>query len=1281
MTLLIPVSSPLPVSTPEQPTESVQDSTMQFTSVVQTDQLTDSTQHQDANGLDQCEVDLSVQTAANLLLAIGQDGAEQPKEEQQMSGQSLSADQSETMEVGHSENDVAVDEGGTEQSASLQIVADQMMAADNTETDLSVEAFHAVKGLAEDGTGQLVSGDPSEYIQSMAVDQNVNKELVSENQGETNQVMEVDKSETDQSVATNQSEAYVPETSEHTVAHTVETIQSVVELQDESKTAQLVSEAQIESGQLVDVDGSAKDEDTTHVAHQGGTDKIIAVGQAETDHSVVESEAGQTEAGVTNETETGQLVSEDTALSEQFMVVDCVIDPSVTADQSVTDQLVAVSQVETDHSVVEGQHKTVLTQAGLADEVRTDHLISEARNASDQLMVVDSGIDQSVTDQSVTDRVVAHVRVETDLSVVEASQTEAGLSNEVGAGEVISEEQNRSDQLMIVDQTVIADQSVTGQLVQVFQVESDHSVVEGQNEAGRTAGLANEASQLVSKDQLMVVDQTVTADRSVAGPIVEVEADRSAVEGQSEAGPTEAGLANEVETSQLESEDQLMVVDSENDQSFRPDHGESVQSIMGDQSVPDQFVVVSQVETDQSIADGQNDAGGTETELASEDRSGQSVGDQFMVVDSGNDQSEDHGETGQLVMDQTDQFVAEVEAQPVVEGQSEDDHSVTDLVDESQTVSAGGTDQLMVDEVHSVVETQDGIIPSVPDQFVPFGQSETDQIVPGNSESGTDTSQAVEQLEVNVHCGTDQLDSAPPDGSDHQTPELPAHPDQPSAITLNHSMPVSPEDITDHPPAAQSEETDQSTAKAHSSTDKDNGPERKVLTLYDTSTREMLLKELCNIKYFTIVAEKELEIDGQPYIPVGIHYLDKQDVQREPILAYIPLTTNIALFVDTLTVALSQKWGLNMAFCRGQVLVRPGSSISQMRQASTLLSQRLPHALSFLSPLTPKSLLASLSSLREVKCSFECFEQMLGWFFEDDQRHVRLHNAVVHLFQTDERKTSELKSKLGGNQWAMSHEILALTTDILEAVFYCLNEMGDSEANAAQAQSFLSAIQNFDFVLTVVIMRNILSLTKNLNQSLQGNSYDVYQAVSSLSDVLSPLSEMRSCVETHHQTWFQEAVALVAKLQVTVQHPSLQPPSDVHYREDISREAIEYCIAEVEGLSHDVLSALHCLQVVPYVMSKVEGCCTDFEFVRVFQNDLPDPNSLQDELQRWKDRWQSSIAAHQHLPDTVLGTLQTSDIQSFPNILTILRLLAALPWSSVQMSFRQGYMSSELYPL
>ncbi|XP_051542358.1 uncharacterized protein LOC127433990 isoform X2 [Myxocyprinus asiaticus] len=1307
---IITARSTLMTRSLDQPTESIQDATTQST-IVEQDKTGELMADQDVTDssevLDQCGIGMSLtedQSASKQLMAMGQGRTEEPEIEQQVRcSQLVSVKQNETdqpMEDDQSGNEkfVAADQGGTGQPAvGEQRVPDTFMEAGQVKTDQSLvkgqdEGCHTVTGLADEGgTGQLVSRDQNGSVALRAVGHGINDQVVSVDQREGDQVFEVDENGDEQSVAAEQGGTDQPAT-QHSVAEQlavgqVETDHFVVEgqeeffqivtgLGDEGGTAHFVTGAQIGSDQLAAVDDSKNVQSI--LADKCGTsqsvtgdesvaDHFMVVCQVETEHSVVagQGEAGQTE--IANEDGTSPLVSEDQSESEQLVVVDTANYQSVTADKSVTDQFMTVGQVEIVHSIVEGQDEAGRTETGLANVGSPGKLVSGDQGGSDPLMVVDdsgndqsvianqNGIGQSVTgDQIVADQFVVVGQVETDHSVVKsqekAGQTEIGLAHEGGTGQLLSGDQSGSEHLMVVesgnDQSVTADQSETCQSVigsqhaslnfmAVGEVDTDHSIVEGQNEAGQTEmGLAHESANI----QLVLVDQSGS--------------------------------------------DQLMVVDdSENDQSVTAEKNRTGQSVTGDQSVPDQFVAVGQVETDHSIVEVQNEDAQTEIEVVNEDETSQLVldyqcgSDPLMVVDeSGIDQS---------LRDQV----------------ANHQHTVEGLGETGQILSGdqSGTDQPMADECcendQAVVEPQGGTSlsgtcnQSVPDEFMSLSQGGTDQIVPGNT-SGIDQSKAEDQAcpdqpKVAAEYNTEQFSSAAP--NDPLTAAV--HTDPVRPYINDYSTPAS-HDSTDHSTAPDLEGTDQSKTTVQDGTDKvatldSTGPELPVLTLYDTAAREELIKELCDIKFFTIVTEEECEIHGQPYIPVGIHYLDKQDVQCENILALIPLVTNIASFVDTLTFVLSEKWGLNLTFCRGQTLTRPSASVSQMRQASALLSQRLPHAFGVLNPITLRALLASSSSLREIMHSFECLEQLLRWFSDDVQRRENLEKAVVHLFQQDEKKANELKAKLSSNQWAMSHEILELSTDILEAICLCLNEMKgnhDNEANTSQAQSFLSAIQNFDFILTVVIMKNISRLTKNLCQRLQGNSYDVYQAINSQSNLLSSLRKLKNSIDSHHQTWFQEAFALASKLQVTM-HLSLQPPVNVHYREDISKGTIEHCIAEVEGLSQDILSALHCLQVVPYVMSRVEGCCKNIEFVKVFQDYLPDPGSLKNELQKWRDRWQDPIASHQHLPDTVIGTLKTSDIQSFPNISTILRLLAVLSCFSMQSSFRQGKIKSELYPL
>ncbi|XP_016132500.1 uncharacterized protein [Sinocyclocheilus grahami] len=1203
---VIPACSSLPTSTPDQPTESVQDAVMQSTAAEhdRSDQLIALVQdlNDRSEVLDQCGIGLPV---TGDQIVTNQGGTGQSNEEEPVSTvQSVSANQSETDQPMEVDQFVATEPGEADQPATEeQSVPDQFTAVAQVDTNSSIvaqdEGCHTLTGLAD---GQFVSEDQSESVQLMSVDHSVNDNFESVLQSETDQPMEIDVSGNYPYVVEDQGGNGKPATGEQCVVEQlevspVETDRSIVKVQDEAcqlltviadkgETGQLISVEQIGSHDLEAVDNSGNNNFVAAGQDKTGqsvtedqiiNDRFVTDGQFETVNLVVKSQDSiQTEHGLVNE---GELISEDQSESHELMVVDSGKDQSLTSDHSVTGQseigdpsvteeFIVVGQVENDNSVVEDQDKTVQTETGFPSEGETSRLGDQ--NVSDQLMVDDdSGNYQSVTaDQDVT------------------------------------------------FQSVTEDQSVPDQFIAVGQVESDQSVVEGKNETAQT----------------------------------------------------ETILPNEVGTSQL---------------------------ILGDQCGADQLMVVDHSGTGHSVLP--NEVGTNQLVL------GDCGSDELIVVESGNDQSVtvEQGGTDQSSPDQTvtDTFVEVAAHQPIVEHQSgfglEDGSGICQIASGNQS----GNDQLVADEPcgndQSVVESQGETIlavalnQSVPDQSVALSQGGNDQIVPGN-QSETDQSNidqaGLEQPKVASDCGTDQFSSVAPDCSDQETAAVHICLDQFSAITpsvTDHCTPASSEDITDHPMEAESECTVQSGVKAQDSANQvvtldGTGLQKIVFTPYDAVAREELLKELCNIKFFSIVTEEEFAIDGQPYISVGIHYLNKQDIKCENMLTFIPLSTNITSFVDTLTIALSEKWGLNLAHCRSLNLARPGATVSQMTQASALLSQRLPHAFSFPNLVTPKSLLDGLSSLREITHCFECLEQLFMWFSEDIQRRVRLEEAVVHLFQEDERKASELKAKISSNQLAMSHEVLELTTDILEAIVFCLNEMKgnqDNEANTAQAQSFLSDIQNFDFILTVVIMKNILSLTKSISLSLQGSSYDVYQAVNRVSDLLPSLSEMNS-IDSHHQTWFQEAVALASK-----QIPSLQPPLNVHYREDISKGAIEHCIAEMEGLSQDVLSAVRCLQVVPYVMSKVEGCCNDTEFVKVFQDVLPDPKSFQDELQRWRDRWQDCIASHQHLPDTVLGTLKTSDIETFPNISTILRLLAVLPISSTQSSFTQGKMKSELYPL
>ncbi|XP_069003169.1 uncharacterized protein [Embiotoca jacksoni] len=453
------------------------------------------------------------------------------------------------------------------------------------------------------------------------------------------------------------------------------------------------------------------------------------------------------------------------------------------------------------------------------------------------------------------------------------------------------------------------------------------------------------------------------------------------------------------------------------------------------------------------------------------------------------------------------------------------------------------------------------------------------------------------------------------------------------------------------------------------------GP-RTAVSFYEPQLREQILKELWDSQFFTVITEQTVEIDGEHYVPLCIRYLNKEDIQCEETLAFIPFSEDAAVLTDAIETALSEKWGLNMEYCRGQASLSVGEVGAQMRAVSLAIAQKYPQAVRTVSSaLSLNSWLAKSSPAEEAADGAGLIGKLLHWLTEDVERQNKLEDLIIHVFVHDEGKGNELRDKLIKN-WEKSHDMHEVMVEILEAVMLCLNELKceGGASNQQQASQFFDAIRNFDFILSTVVQKNVLSVTKKLSQSLQGKPLDMLLAVNILPEFKASLSQLKSDIDTHHKAWFEEAIVLASKLHVTMLHSVLLEPLSEFYKESVSMKVVEHSIAEIDDLfTEKVLDTLRCLEIVPYAMSKVETSILSGLVFRLYKEDLPDQVSLHSEMKLWKEKWLDPLAGY--LPTTVLDTLKTSQIRSFSNIETLLRLQVILPFSRRESNFRQGRRS------
>ncbi|CAL9685939.1 unnamed protein product [Knipowitschia caucasica] len=468
---------------------------------------------------------------------------------------------------------------------------------------------------------------------------------------------------------------------------------------------------------------------------------------------------------------------------------------------------------------------------------------------------------------------------------------------------------------------------------------------------------------------------------------------------------------------------------------------------------------------------------------------------------------------------------------------------------------------------------------------------------------------------------------------------------------------------------------------------------RNAVSFYDPQQREQICKELEDCQFFTVITEEEVDIEGNLYIPLCVRYLNK-DIQCEETLAFIPFTEDVLSLAETVEKTLCEKWGLNMEFCRGQAMLSVGRVGAQMSAVCLALSEKYPKAVRTISSaLSLNVWLAKSCPLTEMANCAVLTHKILRWVTDDVERQNRLENTILHMFCHDEGKANELRDKLVKN-WEISHDMNQVMVEVLEAVVLCLNELkgqGIAPENL-QATEFFNAIRNFDFIFGAVVQKNVLKASNKMSEGLLGKPLDVLLAVNSLPDLKSQLGQLLDDVDSHHKAWFEEAVALASKLNVTLFHSALLESLSEFYKQSVSKKVIEHSIMEIEAVfTEKVTEILRCLEIVPYAMSKVETSVLSDLVCQLYKEDLPEEASLHNEMKQWKNKWLDPLAGY--LPTTVLAALQTSKIKSFVNIETLLRLQLILPFSRRESTFRQGNRSlqeflqqdkrllSELHPL
>ncbi|XP_033832837.1 THAP domain containing 12b [Periophthalmus magnuspinnatus] len=451
--------------------------------------------------------------------------------------------------------------------------------------------------------------------------------------------------------------------------------------------------------------------------------------------------------------------------------------------------------------------------------------------------------------------------------------------------------------------------------------------------------------------------------------------------------------------------------------------------------------------------------------------------------------------------------------------------------------------------------------------------------------------------------------------------------------------------------------------------------QNQLLDVCENTVREEILLEVRESRFFSLVTGELVEFAGESQLPVFLRFVS-QNVLREEFLDFLLFEGDEFALVEKLETQLTQRWGLSMEDCRGQAHKATGSVSTKMKAVAVLLMEKYPLMLHMPCSSTALNIhLAHSLPFPNVQNLMETLRRIRA-LFEAPFTQDELHKAIALYYPKSEK--AELLIQNCASGWTEQHNVFDVLLEVLPPLIFSIETIVDNYDGKftakviADVYAVTETLADFETIVTVVILKNVLTFTRAFGRNLQGETLDVFSAANSLTAVLHSLNEVNDNIDVYHEFWYEEALNVAGLLGVQENLPRLfirkqrtseigEIQAEAYYKEYVTMPVMCGIMQEVEDMfSENNLKALKCLSLVPGIMGQLKFNTTEENYADVYRSDLPSSDTLTAELHCWRIKWKHR-GKEVPLPNTIHETLQLPDVNFFPNVNTFLKVLSTLP--------------------
>ena len=447
-----------------------------------------------------------------------------------------------------------------------------------------------------------------------------------------------------------------------------------------------------------------------------------------------------------------------------------------------------------------------------------------------------------------------------------------------------------------------------------------------------------------------------------------------------------------------------------------------------------------------------------------------------------------------------------------------------------------------------------------------------------------------------------------------------------------------------------------------------------------------LSQEIRGSKYFSIMSDEAADISNKENLSVVIRFLDSTKTVREEFLGFYLCedgTTGAA--IKDLIIGAVADLGLSMDDCRGQCYDGAGNMSGRLNGASSLIRAEHDKAI-YVHCMNHRLNLcvADTCQLPLVRNMMDVVRKISEFFDNSPKRQQHLISkirllmpAANHFVLVNVCRTRWIERIDGMDRIVeLLHPVVATLEDI------SMNRNAPSDGNWNQnsrndAQALINAI-TFSFIITVVIVRHILDLTRPLTVRLQKKAMDLLKAREEVLLLKSALRGMQTDLNTRHHALYEEAVSLARRVSVQPSMPRIiqrqvyrnnapaLTPED-YYRINLTTNFLNHVLMQLDRrFEDDVFVCYKGFSVIPSILLATDPIWKDNvrEFCDHYRQDIPNYAGLPAELLLWERMWKEKKDRREYIPDSIGATLEQIDKDAYVNIYTMLQILITIPISS-----------------